>query len=237
MIRETTVMSTARSFILGADTLMRVRNLLRRSWFALRGFRHFHEFPFDTKNPLPAGALSELIAISSGLSKFSIQHFVRDGTLLGLHRGGSLIAHDSDLDIGVIGTESATSVLEYFASIGWKLGQSVSMRGRYYHLSFYSISNCIVDITFFEERDKGYFSFGEIDYYLFYPKHLISPLTNYNFGVCELPAPAKIQSTLEMTYGPDWRIPEQKKIEWRDTHYGVAVKNPGSVFRSFKTLR
>lgn len=192
--------------------------------------------PSPSGSPLPKGALEELAQVLCELRRRDIHHFVKDGTLLGLYRDGRLITHDSDLDIGIIGTRSAFEVSRLMIKHGWHLGQVVWVKGDVYHLTFYSSGGSVLDFHFFLKSGKYAYSFPEFDSFFVYPLSLVGEPQLVSMGGILGHCPQDIEGFLEYTYGVDWRIPKGAKSNWQSEEYGPVrwVDRPFDLIKSVK---
>lgn len=218
-------------------SVLKIRSFLRKQFYRVRGFQHFFDIPFDTTSPLPNDALPTLQSLCELLKSIDAEFFLRDGTLLGIVRDGRLIPHDSDIDVGVVGLGKSREILSLLKTYGWKLGQSVRFRGQYWHLTFTTETQCIVDITFFRTHQEGLYCFAELDHFFFYPKNLMTGFSSLTLGGFHYPIPEKPEDVLAFTYGDSWRIPRGKKLPWREETYGVALPVVRSVFFTERLVR
>lgn len=216
--------------------ISKVLKFLNRVYLRLIGFQHYCDFPFDVNRPLPPNSLEVLREVAETLRHYGVSYFVRDGTLLGLVRGGDLIAHDSDIDIGILGLSNYSSVRRAFMLKGWSIGQLVRWKGDCYHLTFYTDNDCVVDFTFFRRIQDGLYSFAEIDNYFYYPARLIEPVANLEVMQTQVSTPHKSIEVLELTYGPGWIVPKNKKKPWREEEYGIALPVQGSLSKTFREI-
>jgi SAM-dependent methyltransferase len=142
-----------------------------------------------------------------------VQPFPAYGTLLGAVRGGTLIGHDSDADLGYVSehTHPVDVVRESFA-----LQRTLAAMG--YDISRYSGAAFKVDVAEADGSVRGLDVFGGFlaDGHLHlmgeirvpFRREWIYPLGTTTLEGRQLPAPADTDAFLTATYGPDWRVPD-----------------------------
>jgi hypothetical protein len=196
-----------------------------------RGFRDSHRFPFPLGAPLPEGALEVLLGGSALLRDAGVPHFVADGTLLGLHRDGGLIPHDTDLDVYTWGRWDWRRVKRCMASLGFKVGRLVTYRGLLQQLAFYSPRHDIFDITNWWDGEDGWFYnwLPELKSVRRQPSYHFSSSGVIRIGDCGFSAPKDTEGWLNFVYGGGWRVPQVAKSSWIESSRDVA---PEDVSRS-----
>ena len=170
---------------------------------------------FDTRSAEHVKPLLDSIEeVLGALKKAGIDAFPAYGTLLGAVRGGKLIGHDSDADLGYVSehTHPVDVVRESFA-----LQRALADMG--YRISRYSGAAFKVDVEEADGSIRGLDVFGGFlteDGYLClmgeirtpFKREWIFPLGTTTLEGRELPAPADTERFLTATYGPNWRVPD-----------------------------
>ncbi len=169
---------------------------------------------FDTRSAEHVAPLLDSIEeVLGALKKAGIDAFPAYGTLLGAVRGGKLIGHDSDADLGYVSdhTHPADVVLESF-----RLQRALADMG--YRISRYSGAAFKVDVREADGSVRGLDVFGGFlsggNLHLMgeirtpFERSWIFPLGTTTLEGRELPAPADTDRFLTATYGPHWRVPD-----------------------------
>lgn len=169
---------------------------------------------FDTRSAEHVAPLLDSIEkVLAALKEVGVDAFVAYGTLLGAVRGGRLIGHDSDADLGYVSrhTHPVDVILESFA-----LQRALAAMG--YQISRYSGAAFKVEVAEADGSIRGLDVFG--GFLAFGHLHLmgeirtpfkpewIFPLGTTTLEGRELPAPANTDRFLAATYGPNWRVPD-----------------------------
>jgi hypothetical protein len=173
------------------------------------------------------------------LDELQLNHFLCNGTLLGIVRDGALIPWDVDLDVGILGSADKEQLARVFGNVGfqvhdWGPGSD--------YLVFRS-GDVLVDLNFFRERDCELVTLWRLPRrdlvsrkvtgllrLLHLPLHRVGalwtlegyaipqsaalPLGGIAFKGKTVPVPATPEDVLEHVYGPDWRTPRQD-YDWR----------------------
>ncbi len=169
---------------------------------------------FDTRSAEHVAPLLDSIEeVLAALTKAGIEAFPAYGTLLGAVRGGKLIGHDSDADLGYVSkhTHPVDVVRESF-----DLQRALADMG--YDITRYSGAAFKVDVKEGDGSVRGLDVFGGFlnggRMYLMgeigtpFKKEWIFPLGTTTLEGRELPAPANTDEFLIATYGPSWRVPD-----------------------------
>ncbi len=169
---------------------------------------------FDTRSAEHVKPLLDSIEeVLAALRKAGVDAFPAYGTLLGAVRGGELIGHDSDADLGYVSDHDhpVDVVLESFA-----LQRALADMG--YAISRYSGAAFKVDVVEGDGSVRGLDVFGGFlaDGHLHlmgeirtpFRRDWIFPLGTTTLEGRELPAPADTDRFLTATYGPHWRVPD-----------------------------
>ena len=192
-----------------------------------------HKVRFDKRRQLQRHGYQALADVSEALMRSGAVCFADFGTLLGIVRDGGIMAHDLDLDFGVLRPVEANSgaVREQLSAIGCKLWRSHSVAGKIATESYnFPCANGDGGIKF----DVNYYDVEDhhCRTWLFYrdPKQ--------RYGDCEMsvvemtydridaievvdvkghaiPIPRNADKVLEQKYGAGWRKPDRKWIYWQ----------------------
>lgn len=156
----------------------------------------------------PSRAASAFHALSKTLDKAGICHFLVGGTLLGVRRSGEPLAHDRDLDIGILrrpdNSPDMAAFLRHHPDIVFP---RISRPGdRYFGVHFMGVG---VDFFVYDERDEA----------------MVCGLSNVpgdiqwrfsRFGICwksygasHWPVPSDPDLYLSETYGAGWQTPDK----------------------------
>jgi SAM-dependent methyltransferase len=169
---------------------------------------------FDTRSEEHVAPLLDSIEVVLGaLKEAGVDAFPAYGTLLGAVRGGKLIGHDSDADLGYVSeyTHPVDVIRESF-----RLQRRLAEMG--YEISRYSGAAFKVDVVEGDGMVRGLDVFGGFlhDGHLVlmgeirapFKHDWIFPLGSTTLEGRELPAPANTDKFLAATYGPSWRVPD-----------------------------
>ena len=169
---------------------------------------------FDTRSAEHVAPLLDSIEeVLGALRKAGIEPFIAYGTLLGAVRGGKLIGHDSDADLGYVSRHQhpVDVVRESF-----DLQRALAEMG--YRITRYSGAAFKVDVEEADGSIRGLDVFGgflgEGNLHLMgeirtpFREDWIFPLGTTVLEGRELPAPADTDRFLTATYGPSWRVPD-----------------------------
>jgi len=174
-----------------------------------RRVKTFDNRSADHVRPL-MDAIEEVLA---ALGKVGVEGFLAYGTLLGAVRGGRLIGHDSDADLGYVSAHSqpADVVLESFR-IQRDLGSLGYRTSRYSGAAFKILvpesdgSIRGLDVFGGFMREGHLHLMGEIR--APFERSWIFPLATATLEGRTLPVPADADRLLSVTYGPSWRTPD-----------------------------
>jgi len=155
-------------------------------------------------------AIDEVI---TGLGKVGIEGFLAYGTLLGAVRGGRLIGHDSDADLGYVSghTEPADVMLESFriqrdlATLGYR---TTRYSGAAFKILVPESDGSLRGLDVFGGfmREGQLHLMGEIR--APFQRDWIFPLGTATLEGRAFPVPADVDRFLSVTYGPSWRVPD-----------------------------
>ena len=178
------------------------------------------QMTFDTRSAEQVTPLLDSVdTVIAALARAGVEAFPAYGTLLGAHRDGALIGHDSDADLGYVSrhTHPADVILESFAI-------QRRLAGMGYEVVRYSGGGIKVMVEeedgntrgldvfsgFFDGQDEN----GQGNLVLMgeirtpFEVDWIYPLGTTTLEGRELPAPADPDRLLAAMYGPSWRTPD-----------------------------
>lgn len=170
---------------------------------------------FDTRSPEQVAPLLDSIeTVLGALRDAGVEAFPAYGTLLGAVRGGRLVGHDSDADLGYVSTYSKPVDV---SRESFRLQRHLCDLG--FSITRYSGSAFKVEVLEADGSVRGLDVFGG---YLSDDGHLILmgeirtpfkrewifPLGTTTLESRTLPAPADTDRFLTATYGPTWRVPD-----------------------------
>ncbi|GAA4695902.1 hypothetical protein [Nocardioides conyzicola] len=171
--------------------------------------------PFEDRDPGVIDAMAdkavEILRVMR--DDCGVEGWIAFGSLLGAARNGRAIGHDSDIDLCFLSTASTPAAM---AADLWRIGRALRRAGmRVTHASAAFIT------VRFRGPDGGA---AGIDIYItFYldgllyetatvrapvPLEALLPLRDIEFEGRMLPAPADPAALLEVSYGPNWRVPD-----------------------------
>ena len=169
---------------------------------------------FDTRSEEHVAPLLDAVEeVLGALHAAGVEAFPAYGTLLGAVRGGKLIGHDSDADIGYVSRHShpVDVIRESF-----RLQSRLADMG--YPISRYSGAAFKVEVVEGDGAVRGLDVFGGflMDGHLVlmgeirqpFEREWVFPLGTTTLEGRTLPAPADTDRFLSATYGPDWRVPD-----------------------------
>ncbi|WP_205471176.1 bifunctional 2-polyprenyl-6-hydroxyphenol methylase/3-demethylubiquinol 3-O-methyltransferase UbiG [Nocardioides sp. SYSU D00038] len=142
-----------------------------------------------------------------------IEGWIAFGTLLGAARDGSVIGHDSDIDLCYLSEQPTPALMTLEL---WRIGRALrraGMRVQYKSGSFLTVlfrapdgAAASIDLytTFF--LDGRLHETATVRAPL--PRSAVLPLRDIEFEGEQLPAPADVPALLEVSYGPGWRVPD-----------------------------
>ena len=156
---------------------------------------------------VPQVALENLLDILRVFQMYGASAWPINGTLLGLVRDGTLIPHDSDVDLGALWSQRVEihKALFELKSQGFEIirvsqradGISLMRNDEYVDISLYKVEWGIF-------RRYLTSAWGAID-----PVRLSLPLVELRVGDHSFPVPHKAEDLLKFWFGNSWRTPER----------------------------
>lgn len=169
---------------------------------------HDNGHNFET---LASRALKDLAIISNNKN---IPFFLVSGTLLGYAREGKLLAHDKDIDVGIIGWENQYELslaIKQSGLFNLEIGFLKGQKTYFIPIRHIATGVCIDIFVYHEDQDKLItgvdFFFGHQQTFAFSKFNL----NQVNFLGVEMYVPDNFESNLEENFG-DWRHPDKGYI-------------------------
>jgi hypothetical protein len=167
-----------------------------------------------------SAAEDTLRTINALLKAKGLQPFLMSGTLLGYHREGALLAHDKDVDLGLVGWEHQFTIAQALLEAGHFEFDLNQLNGKdRFLVSAHDLRNGMA-VDFFLFHDHGDHFLHGIDFDMGFTQNFRFS----KFGLNEAPflgdlffVPDNIERNLSENYG-DWRKPASS--------YVVTVESP-----------
>lgn len=155
-------------------------------------------------------AAQALVALQAVLMPVGMKVFLVSGTLLGYARGGQLLPHDKDIDVGVLGWENQFDIVLALVKSGQFEVNTSTMEGqRTYLLSVRHLATGIpVDVFIYHAEDGQYVTGVQADFgYL--QKFAFTPFTleEVDFLDIKIHVPSDVDRNLQENFG-NWRTPD-----------------------------
>ena len=162
----------------------------------VRQYGGFTMFPLSATDP--ASVLDQAAELLDGRT-----WWISAGTALGLHRDGTFIPHDTDVDIEVAADWDNPPPDDL---LPWRPIRTQHFQGRPMQLA-YLHDRVIFDVYLFYDgvNHNEHGTFAIPDRFL----HKLEDVQGW-------PAPSPIDDYLAWRYGPDWRTPTGQKRPWQD---------------------
>ena len=213
--------------------------------------------PFDARDQGLLGLLADesqrIIDVLE--NECDVRSWISFGTLLGAARSGKAIGHDSDVDLCYLSEKSSPAEMQREL---WQIARALRRAGMRLNVrtgSFLTVqvptpdgAGAGIDVytTFF--FDGNLYETATVRTPV--PREAVLPLRPIEFEGRMLPAPADPAKILEISYGPDWRVPDpsfqhqpgpeierrfddwfgklwRQRREWRLHNRTVARERPG----------
>ncbi|MDN3608484.1 LicD family protein [Vibrio ostreicida] len=188
-------------------------------------FIEYHFFDFDINKPLPENSYIVMDECCEILSNLKIKYRLTDGTVLGLYREGSFIAHDNDIDVDVFDIEvgDVSRIVNEFKQSGYKIGRIARHLNLTQQIVFYNKENVIFDILFWYQNDDLYENHSERGYVRKQELRYFQKLDVIKFKSKKYFIPGDIEDWLVARYGPDWKVPKTYKGDWKDDCFDLEL--------------
>lgn len=168
---------------------------------------------------------AELKRIKYHIEKITSDYFLAGGTLLSLFRDKTLLPHDKDIDIGIIGEENLYKLYTYFKTLpeytNVHITGMVESKILWVTRELSSDKKIIFELAAqYIGKDKIYYNreMGPCWQYQIgncaWPKDCILPLASLQVLDTTFSVPGKTEEFLTLFYGSDWQTPKQY-TDWR----------------------
>ena len=172
----------------------------------------YSNIPYYLLAPMPKGGETLLKKGCQELKKSGYTFFLTGGTLLGIYRDGKLIAHDTDIDVDIIGPVDEQKLDAIFTKkLKLTLGLKITYRKKAQQLVYYSKNNTTFDLHCWEV--DGDWAENKTHKHLIW-RHSMSfyrKLSHILFDGYNYPIPDKVEEFLTFVYGKTWRTPSTAK--------------------------
>ena len=181
-----------------------VHDARRTARLVMRHLRFWYPFAPQRRSAAKLGALATLFRTVNGyLRHLQVEHWIVDGTLLGYHRDGHIMMHDSDIDFGAHEQEYETI---------WQARVDLPSGYRMYDTScrhrgpklYIAYKGWEADIYFYEDRNgllQSYADEPTAGYSEPFPRDFIYPLAETQFLGETTWVPQRVVAYLEHAYG------------------------------------
>jgi hypothetical protein len=123
------------------------------------------------------------------VEELGYKYWISAGTLLGIHRDGKLIKHDTDLDIEILGEVNLYELIERME--GFELIRTITHNNKWMQITFIDTSNNVIfDIYVFYKEDNLLINTNELGM-LYYPGSNFEKLTTVEFNGFIYPCPER----------------------------------------------
>lgn len=192
----------------------------------------------DARNGFdPVQASQALLDLQNALEPIGKKAFLVSGTLLGFHREGGLLAHDKDIDVGIIGWEDQYAVANALLQSGRFGLDSRRLRGsKTYHIPVRHIETRVSIDIFVYHEEGGKLVTGVESYFGYLQKFAFTPfgLDKVGFLGIEFYVPDDIERNLAENFG-NWRQSDPDYISHLQSPSTVDVG--GKVFQIVGRIR
>ncbi len=135
-------------------------------------------------------------------------YWLSAGTCLGLYRDNEFIKGDTDIDVAYIWNQKLENLLRK-SMHGQEIGREVKYDGKLMQL-VYMIEGCVLDIYFHYPEGDRYINHSQ-NGKQFMPKHIYDSVKDRDTKYGKLPFLDETEHYLEIRYGDDWHVPQDKK--------------------------
>lgn len=185
----------------------------------------------------PERASTALVDLQTALSAVKKHAFLVSGTLLGYAREGQILAHDKDIDVGIIGWEDQYAVVNALLQSGHFAVDSRRLRGhKAYHIPVaHHTTGVSLDIFLYHPED-GRWVTGVESYFGYLQKFAFTPfqLKAVTFLGIDFYVPDDVETNLAENFG-DWRKSDPEYISHLQSPSTVDVG--GLVYQMVGRLR
>lgn len=185
----------------------------------------------------PIEASQALVALQQTLEPVGQKAFLVSGTLLGYAREGQLLAHDKDVDVGIIGWEDQFTVIHALLQSGAFAVDTRRIGGaQSYHIPIKHLATGVSIDIFIYHRENGKLVTGVQSYFGYLQKFAFTPfeLKSVQFLGIPFHVPDDVERNLAENFG-DWRVPDPGYISHLESPSTVDVG--GEVYQVVGRLR
>jgi hypothetical protein len=176
----------------------------------------------------PVNASQALVDLQKALSSVDKRAFLVSGTLLGYAREGQILAHDKDIDVGIVGWEDQYAVANALLQSGHFAVDSRRLRGsKAYHIPVSHLATRVsIDIFVYHPED-GMWVTGVESYFGYLQKFAFTPfeLHAVKFLDIDFYVPDDVEKNLAENFG-NWRESDPEYISHLQSPSTVDVGGP-----------
>ncbi len=219
-------------------------NLMARKWGLVRSVDASDEGPVVNWISRDFGWAAALNLLCGILKKQGLTHWVSNGTLLGLIRDGNFIAHDTDIDATVVGSENQLRSLESeLLAAGFKFGRAFGVPGQGLEWAVFAplpeegnwpFGRIKIDLFFADKTSQGYKVAtyrGRLASWKCLEQTSVERVAFPKLGLT-LPIPADSKRVLEAEYGHRWETPTTEWDYWSSPRNICSGPKTEPLFRS-----
>lgn len=185
----------------------------------------------------PGQASQALVDLQAALSAVGKRAFLVSGTLLGYAREGQILAHDKDIDVGIVGWEDQFEVANALLQSGHFGIDARRLRGRKaYHIPVVHLTTRVAIDIFIYHPENGMWVTGVESYFGYLQKFAFTPfeLKAVSFLGIDFYVPDDVEKKLAENFG-DWRVSDPEYISHLQSPSTVDVG--GLVYQIVGRLR
>ena len=165
-----------------------------------------------------------------------LEYFITFGTLLGYARDESILKNDDDIDFYVNKKDSSLFLERLKSNSYFEYKENIFPNQTPHFIQLEKIYNdekTFIDLSFYDSNEEfliDVFSYNYTEEFqrlrkknltderldLHIPKELIFPLVKKNFENVMVNIPSKVLQTVEFFYGPRWREPLIKGVDYTE---------------------
>jgi tetratricopeptide (TPR) repeat protein len=191
----------------------------------------------DRKGFDPEQAAQALVDLQNALSSVGQKAFLVSGTLLGYAREGRILAHDKDIDVGIVGWEGQYEVLAaLFDSRQFRLDVHYLRGSKTHYLPVQHIASGVVIDIFIYHPENGKLVTGVESCFGYLQRFAFTPfdLKAVHFLGIDFYVPADVELNLAENFG-DWHVSDPDYISHLQSPSTMDVG--GKVFQIVGRLR
>ncbi len=165
-----------------------------------------------------------------------LEYFITFGTLLGYARDNSILKNDDDIDFYVNKKDKSLFIERLKSNTYFEYKENIFPNHTPHFIQLEKIYNeekTFIDLSFYDSNEEfliDVFSYNYTEEFqtlrkknltderldLHIPKELIFPLAKKNFESVMVNVPSKVLQTVEFFYGPRWREPLIKGVDYNE---------------------